>query len=486
MAEANAVVGQTYNAKQQRVYPKVVAQSFVVDSEVEGSSEGFTNIVKDTISRMDELTPQKITLGINGSIVVRSENTVRNFLLLAGNGEMQFESEHIKDKEGYVKIFNDKVVVDSGSLTITHPIVATDASLRIKDIDTSVLTARLVDTSTLILSEALDVDTIDVSTLNVSYDASIIHLGVGNLFVDETASISTIEVDDVSVYNSLVSPTIETGTLTVLDDAVAKTLDASKITSSIFISTPQVDASNIDASNITVQDKIETKSAEVLETITANDLEVSDRLTADSVKVDTRITTDELYAQTVYTSDASVTNLSVKKITIPDATLLKQVKELPSPDETHAEEIVQYIGPTQHETATHIQKYDFVRCVMSYNAQTELDASAYLYTDFDSFEPSTTLKWLEDNHIPPVSTIGEISEYEFTLLWTSSKYVVAVKNGDNLYVTLGGDIYSEHSSPKRHIYCPYVWDESYVPLTGPVLTYSITFEPREYAWKAVR
>ena len=153
MAESNAVVGQTYNAKQQRVYPKVVAQSFVIDSEVSGPSVEFNNVVKDTISRMEELAPQKIALGINGSIVVRSENTVRNFLFLSGNGEMQFESDHIKDKEGYVKIFNDKVVVDSGSLTISHPIIATDASLIIKDIDTSVLTARIVDTSTLILSD---------------------------------------------------------------------------------------------------------------------------------------------------------------------------------------------------------------------------------------------------------------------------------------------------------------------------------------------
>lgn len=352
MAEANAVVGQTYNAKQQKVYPKVVAQSFVVDSEVDGSSEEFNSVVKDTISRMDELTPQKITLGINGSIVVRNENNVRNFLFLAGNGEMQFESDHIKDKEGYVKIFDDKVVIDSGSLTISHPIVATDASLRIKDIDTSVLTSRLVDTSTLILSEGLDVDTIDVSVLNVSYE--------------------------------------------------------------------------------------------------------------------------------------SVTNLSAKKITIPDAILLKQVKELPSPDKTHAEEILQYIGPTQHESSIHIQKYDFVRCVMSYNAQNELDASVYLYTDFDSFEPTTTLKWLEDNNIPPVSTIGEVSEYEFALIWESDKYVVAVKNGDDDYVTIGGDIYGDHSSPKRHIYCPYVWDESYVPSVGTVLTYSITFDPSEYAWKPVR
>ena len=484
MAEANAVVGQTYNAKQQRVYPKVVAESFVVDSEVEGSSEEFNNVVKDTISRMDELTPQKITLGINGSIVVRNENTVRNFLLLAGNGEMQFESEHIKDKEGYVKIFNDKVVVDRGSLTITHPIVATDASLRIKDIDTSVLTARLVDTSTLILSEGLDADTIDVSVLNVSYDASIVHLGVGNLLVDETASIRTIEVDDVSVYNSLISPTIETRTLTVSDGAAIKTLDAVKITSSILVSTPQVDAGNIDASNVTVQDKIETKSVEVWETITANNVEVSDRLDADTIQVDTRIITDELDAQNISVTDASVTNLSAKKITIPDAILLKQVKELPSPDETHAEEILQYIGPTQHETATNIQKYDFVRCVMSYNAENELDASAYLYTDFDSFEPSTTLKWLEDNHIPNVS--GDPFKYKFTLIWASNKYVVSVKNEDDVYVTVGGDIYSDHSSPKRHIYCPYVWDESYIPSIGPLLDYYITFDPQEYAWKPVR
>ena len=475
MAETNAVVGQTYNAKQQRVYPKVVAQSFVVDSEVGGSSEEFNNVVKDTISRMDELAPQKITLGINGSIVVRSENNVRNFMLLAGNGEIQFESEHIKDKEGYVKIFNDKVVVDSGSLTIAHPIVATDSSLRIKDIDTSVLTARLVDTSTLILSDTLGVDTIDVSVLNVSYDANIVHLGVGNLFVDDAASISTIEVDDVSVYNSLISPTIETRALTVLDDATIKILDASEITSSISIYAPQVDASNIDAINITIQDKIETQR-----------IEVSDVITANAIEVDNSVTASEFSASSMITSpDATITRLKATTITLPNATLIKQVKELPDASVIYAEEVVQYIGPTQHETDTHIQKYDFVRCVMSYDAQNELDASAYLYTDFDSFEPSTTLKWLEDNHIPPVSTNGEISEYEFTLIWESDKYVVSVKNADDDYVTIGGDIYSEHSSPKRHIYCPYVWDESYVPLTGPVLIYSITFNPLEYAWKPV-
>ena len=475
MAESNAVVGQTYNAKQQRVYPKVVAQSFVIDSEVSGSSVEFNNVVKDTISRMDELTPQKITLGINGSIVVRSENTVRNFLFLSGNGEMQFESDHIKDKEGYVKIFNDKVVVDSGSLTISHPIIATDASLIIKDIDTSVLTARIVDTSTLILSDGLDIDTIDVSVLNVSYDASIVHLGVGNLTVDETASIRTVEVDDVSVYNSLLSPTIKTGKLIVSDGAEIKTLDASGITSSISVSTPQVDASNISVDNTIKAGTIDTEN-----------VTISDLLYVDNVKVNTRITTDELYTNIVDVTDASVTNLSAKKITIPNAILLKQIKELPSPDETHAEEILQYIGPTQHETSTHIQKYDFVRCVMNYNAQNELDASVCLYTDFDSFEPTTTLKWLESNNIPPVSTDGEISEYEFTLIWESDKYVVSVKNRDDDYVTIGGDIYSDHSSPKRHIYCPYVWDESYVPSIGPVLTYSITFNRREYAWKPVR
>ena len=68
-------------------------------------------------------------------------------------------------------------------------------------------------------------------------------------------------------------------------------------------------------------------------------------------------------------------------------------------------------------------------------------------------------------------------------------YAAGCKNHldyDDDYVTIGGDIYSDHSSPKRHIYCPYVWDESYVPSIGPVLTYSITFNRREYAWKPVR
>jgi hypothetical protein len=181
--------------------------------------------------------------------------------------------------------------------------------------------------------------------------------------------------------------------------------------------------------------------------------------------------------------DANISKLAVSDLTVDNARVLKQVSVLPEPSSERAEEIVQYVGPTDYESDADLHKYDFVRCVMDYDASTFLDSSAYLYTDFESFEPTTTYNWLIEHDVK-----SSDNSFSFKLVYHEGRNLLYVETVDGNDILVGpSEIYEDIKSPQRHRYCPYVWDPDYVPSEDEnVLTYEITFDPENYTWKAVR